>query len=234
MSPRLSLVIPCFNEAGNLASLVKACTGLVGQSDAEVILVENGSKDDSADRLAELARPHDRIRAVMLRSNAGYGGGILAGLRAARGAIIGWTHADMQTDPRDCLRALPLFDEEPGAFVKGLRGGRPLRDVAFTWGMAAFELAVLGSRMWDINAQPTLFPREFFGSWEDPPDDFSLDLYAFHQALREGLPVCRVPVEFGARGAGEGNNDTLAGKLRTSRKTAAFSLALRQRLRSAR
>ncbi|MCO4771990.1 MAG: glycosyltransferase family 2 protein [Deltaproteobacteria bacterium] len=232
MSPRLSLVIPCFNEAGNLPALVSACVKLVAAADAEVVLVENGSSDGSADVLTTLTRPHRAVRAVMLQSNAGYGGGILAGLRAARGSLLGWTHADLQTDPADCLRALPLFDAEPEAFVKGQRGGRPLRDVVFTWGMAAFEAAVLGVRMWDINAQPTLFTRAFFATWEDPPTDFSLDLFAYHEALRRGLPVRRVPVHFGERGAGEGNNDTLRGKLNTSRRTAAYSLALRRHLRA--
>lgn len=229
--PRLSLVIPCFNEAGNLPDLVTACARLVDQADAEVVLVENGSSDGSATTLATLTRPHDRIRAVMLRENAGYGGGILAGLRACRGSVLGWTHADLQTDPLDCLAALPLLDAEPRAFIKGLRQRRPLRDQAFTWGMAAFELAVLGARMWDINAQPTLFSREFFASWTAPPEDFSLDVFAYHEAVRQRLPVRRIPVHFGERGAGEGNNDTLAGKLRTSRKTARFSWELRQRLR---
>ncbi len=232
MTPALSLVIPCFNEADNLAPLVAACVELVRAAPIEVVLVENGSTDASADRLAALTRPHERVRAVMLATNAGYGGGILAGLRAARGERLGWTHADLQTDPRDCLAALPLFEDCPDAFVKGRRGGRPLRDVAFTWGMAAFELAVLGTPMWDINAQPTLFPRRFFATWQDPPTDFSLDLFAFHAALRAGLPVRRFPVTFAPRGAGVGNHDTLAGKLRTSRRTAAYSLALRRRLRA--
>ncbi len=229
---RLSLVIPCFNEEGNLPALVASCAELTREADCEVVLVENGSADGSRDRMAALVQPHERVRAVMLQENAGYGGGILAGLRATRGEVIGWTHADLQTDPRDCLRALPLFDGAPRSFVKGLRRARPLKDVVFTWGMAAFELAVLGVPMWDINAQPTLFPRAFFDSWEDPPTDFSLDLYAFAEAKHQCLPIQRFDVDFGDRGAGEGNNDTLAGKLRTSRKTAAFSLSLRRRLRS--
>ncbi len=234
MRPRLSLVIPCFNQGHRLASLVERCVDLVRQEDAEVILVENGSKDDSGDRLTELARPHDRLRVVMLRSHAGYGGGILAGLRAARGSVLGWSEAEMQTDPRSSLEALPFFDVEPQAFVKGLRAGRPMHDVVFSLGMTAFEFAALRALMWDINAQPTLCSREFFESWEDPPDDLSLDLYAFHQALRQGLPVCRFPVAFDASVNGKREHNLLMSKLSASRSTVAFSLNLRQRLRSAR
>ena len=53
--------------------------------------------------------------------------------------------------------------------------------------------------LWDINAQPTLFPASFFAGWTDPPKDFSLDLYAYHRAVDQGLRVARFPVGFGAR-----------------------------------
>lgn len=227
---RLSLVIPCFNEADTLPALVQTCVTLTEAVNAEVILVENGSRDRSADVIGGLVAPHERVRAVLLRENAGYGGGILAGLAAARGSIVGWTHADLQTDPMDAARGLALFEQAPNSFVKGQRVGRPLKDAVFTWGMTAFELAVLGVGMWDINAQPTLFPRDLYASWQDPPTDFSLDLYAFHSAVKARLSIRRFPVTFGDRAAGEGNHDTLAGRLRTVRRTVEYSLKLRRRL----
>ena len=84
----------------------------------------------------------------------------------------------MQTDPADILEGLKFFDaDNQNLFVKGKRYGRPYMDVVFTIGMSIFETLFL-RKPCDINAQPTIFPREFFEDWQDPPTDFSLDLYA--------------------------------------------------------
>jgi polyisoprenyl-phosphate glycosyltransferase len=231
---RLSLVIPCYNEARNLPLLVARLRETFVRDDVEAILVDNGSTDDSPAVLAELLHGSPRLRSVRVENNQGYGFGILAGLAAARGDVIGWTHADMQTDPADALRALAMFEtdaDQKHLFVKGRRYGRPLADVAFTVGMSAFETLLMRRRMWDINAQPTLFPREFFASWREPPHDFSLDLYAYYQALHRGLRIRRFTVRFGERAHGSSHwNVNWRAKARFIRRTVDFSLRLRKDL----
>jgi glycosyltransferase involved in cell wall biosynthesis len=229
---RLSLVIPCYNEARNLPLLVARLREIFVREDVEAILVDNGSTDESPDVMAELLRAPSRIRSVRVEKNQGYGFGILAGLAAAEGEIIGWTHADMQTDPADALRGLELFEgATDGVFVKGRRNGRPLADVAFTTGMSLFETLLLRRRLWDINAQPTLFPRAFYAQWRSPPHDFSLDLYAYYQALHSGLRVRRFPVRFGERAHGVSHwNVNWRAKARFIRRTVDYSLQLRKEL----
>lgn len=227
--PRLSLVIPCYNEAANLPPLVRRLREGFLDDRCEVILVDNGSTDDTPAVLATLLAGQARIRSVRVEHNQGYGYGILAGLQAARHELLGWTHADMQTDPVDALRGLELFVPGEDAFVKGRRYGRPAADVMFTVGMSLFETVLLGRPMWDINAQPTLFPRAFFQTWRDPPHDFALDLYAYHAARRAGLPVRRFPVRFGERAHGVSHwNVNWRAKLRFIRRTADFSWRLRR------
>jgi glycosyltransferase involved in cell wall biosynthesis len=233
MALKYSLVIPCFNEAANLPLLLERCALLSHRSDLEVVLVDNGSTDDTPRVLANALPAHPNCRAVRVEVNRGYGHGIITGLRATHGEYLGWTHADLQTDPSDVLRAIAML-EQPGreAFVKGLRQGRPLGDVAFTVGMSVFESLLLARPMWDINAQPTMFSRRFFETWREPPDDFSLDLYAYHQALTQGLMVRRLPVVFAERAHGVSHwNVDWAAKGRFIRRTIAYSLALRQRVR---
>lgn len=229
---RLSLIIPCYNEARNLPLLVARLREIFVREDVEAILVDNGSTDDSPAVLAELLRAPSRIRSVRVEKNQGYGFGILAGLAAAEGEIIGWTHADMQTDPADAIRGLDLFEGAvDGVFVKGRRYGRPLADTVFTIGMSIFETGLLRRRLWDINAQPTLFPRAFFARWRSPPHDFSLDLYAYYQALHQGLRVRRFPVRFGERAHGVSHwNVNWRAKARFIRRTVDYSLRLRREL----
>lgn len=230
---KLSLIIPCYNEAANLPLLLDRCASLGGNHDIEVILVDNGSTDNSPEVLQSLLPNYPHCRSVRAPINQGYGYGILSGLRAATGELLAWTHADMQTDPKDVLRGLEIFARHGSSniYVKGQRVKRPLADVFFTIGMSVFETLLLRTRLWDINAQPNMFSRKFFESWDNPPHDFSLDLYAYFTARAQGLPVYRFPVEFGERAHGVSHwNVNWAAKMKFIRRTIDFSFELKKRL----
>lgn len=228
---RLSLVIPCYNEAKSLQLLVPRCAELSRRCGCEVVLVDNGSSDDTPAVLPPLLSAASGVRSVRVEQNQGYGFGILSGLRAAEGDVLGWTHADIQTDPLDAVRGFAFFRDATAPerlFVKGARYGRPLSDVVFTAGMSAFETILLGCRLSDINAQPTLFHRSFFETWTDPPHDFSIDLYAFALARRAKFEVKRFPVKFGARAFGTSRwNTGWKAKLKFISRTLDYSFRLR-------
>lgn len=212
--------------------LVERCRPLVADGDIEVILVDNGSTDGSSAVLASLLAGADGIRTVRVERNCGYGFGIVSGLGAATGEIVAWTHADLQTNPLDARTAFDLF-RRSGAperlFVKGARHGRPIADRLFTAGMTLFETLLTGKVMRDINAQPTMFHRRFLESWRSPPDDFSLDLYAYWLAKRRRLTVHRFPVHFGVRAHGVSHwNTGMAARMKFIRRTVDFSIRLRR------
>ena len=79
-------------------------------------------------------------------------------------------------------------------FLKGRRYGRSFFDLIFTFGMSVFETLLLQKLMWDINAQPTIFHKSFFQIWQNPPNDFSLDLYVYFMAKKSKLVIKRFPV----------------------------------------
>ena len=172
---------------------------------------------------------------VTINNNKGYGNGILEGLKVASGEILAWTHADLQADPADVLKGYQIFASSgrpEQLFVKGKRYGRRLIDVFFTMGMAVSETIFLRKLMWDINAQPTMFHRQFFLSWKLPPDDFSLDLYAYYMAKHSGLLVQRFPVHFGERIHGTSHwNTSLKAKYRFIKRTLIYSYKLKQTLK---
>jgi len=234
---KYSLVIPCYNESDNLPVLVDRCMILLGKrADVEILLVNNGSTDNTHAMLKDLLNRLNKInlRIVHICKNQGYGFGIVLGLKECNGDIIGWTHADLQTDPLDFIGAISIFENSnysSDLFVKGNRVNRPFKDVFFTRGMSLIEWAILGTRMWDINAQPTVFPKVFFTSLEDMPNDFSLDLFVYYKAISSGMRIKRFPVNFGLRLKGEGHNETLLSKLKYSYKTILYSIELRKRLK---
>jgi glycosyltransferase involved in cell wall biosynthesis len=230
----LSLVIPCYNEEGNVRDLFARASKLVAsESRAEVIFVNNGSSDSTGALLSELCKGQPRTRVVTVKQNKGYGHGIKRGLETSTGQIVGWTHADLQTDPLDALTGLERAQHfnEP-VFIKGLRRNRPLTDTVFTMGMSVFETLLFRIRLRDINAQPTLFSRKLLASILEGPDDFSLDLFALVNASEARYIQVRFPVKFGPRFSGTSKwNTSAAAKIRFIRRTIAFSLALaRKRL----
>lgn len=229
---KFSLVIPCYNESRNIPLLLQRCQEIVRPGEIEVLLVDNGSTDDTQEVLGRLLPDFPGCRSVRVEVNRGYGFGIVSGLRAAEGEILGWTHADMQTDPLDALTGLRFFEAcGDRCFVKGRRIGRPYADVFFTVGMSIFETLLLRRRLWDINAQPTMFHRSFFESWDSPPDDFSLDLFAYFKARQQGLRIERFPVSFGLRAHGVSHwNVSWRSKWKFIRRTLEFSLRLRKGL----
>ena len=232
---RLSLIIPCYNEAESIPQLIKRCEKLIDQmKNIEIILVDNGSIDNTPSVLENLTSDLSSIRVIRLEVNQGYGHGILSGLKVANGEILSWTHADMQTDPVDLLKGVDFFKNAKhleGIFVKGKRYGRPIMDIFFTIGMSIFETLLLRKWMWDINAQPTMFHREFFLNWEHPPEDFSLDLYVYYMAKKKRLKVCRFPVLFGERAHGVSHwNISLVSKYKFIKRTLIYSFNLQRRV----
>lgn len=228
----LSIVIPCYNESKNIPLILERFENVIKTEDMEVILVNNGSSDESADVLEELLPRYPFARTVFVPLNQGYGYGILQGLEAAAGKFIGWTHADMQTDPADVLKAYHMLERNgwnENQYIKGRRRRRGLFDQFFTTGMSVFETLYLGKKLYDVNAQPNIFSKKFFDTWKNPPFDFALDLYVFYMVRASGLDMIRFNVLFPPRIHGNSHwNTGLAAKWKFIKRTIVFSVKLKK------
>ena len=226
------IVIPCFNEAKNLTKLVSECEKVMKLSEYQVgfILVNNGSTDGSDKIFLELVAGVNSIKYVSLTHNQGYGSGILAGLEQASAPITGWTHADLQTPLADCLTGVRSIQNGED-FAKGRRTGRKAGDKLFSLGMGLFESILFRRRLFEINAQPTIFRTELVKEWKKPPSDFSLDLYALVMASKGGFKMSRFPVKFLPRQFGESKwNVGFRSRVKFIRRTLSYSFALRRAL----
>lgn len=227
---KLSIVVPCYNEAENIPLILSGFSEVV-TGDMEVVLVNNGSTDNSTKIFDELLPMYPFARLVMVPVNQGYGYGILQGLKSCDSEYLGWTHADMQTDPNDVLKAWEILKNNlpKDVYVKGNRKGRPIADTFFTWGMGMFETMYMGEKMNDINAQPNIFPKIFFDTWKNPPHDFALDLYASYLAKKQGMEVIRFPVLFPERIHGQSKwNTGMKAKCKFIKRTVKFSKNLKK------
>lgn len=229
---RLSIVLPCYNEARTLPALLARYRAIWRDLPAELILVDNGSTDDTAAVLArELARPeHAFARSVRVPQNRGYGHGLATGLAAARGEVLAFSHADMQCDGADVFAAYDRLCAAPdprAVIVKGRRAPRDFGASLVTHGMSAIASGVLLRRLTDINAQPKVFHRSHLARLTRPPDGFEFDLYVLYTAVRAGLAVLTVPVRFERRLHGQSRWNFGLSRYRTILRTVRFIWKLR-------
>ena len=225
----LSIVIPCYNEEKNIRELLEKSKRLI-QENIEIIIVNNGSTDNTVFVLNKLIISSDFLKVVHIQKNQGYGFGIYSGLKLAKGKYIGWTHADLQTDLDDIIKVLNFLNDDK-VFIKGIRKGRNIKDRFFTIGMSIFESILLGEFLWDINAQPNIFKRDLFLKYNKPPKDFSFDLYYYFYAVKEKYKIIRINVIFHSRKFGVSSwNNSFRNKLKFIIRTLRYSYQLKKNL----
>jgi len=90
---------------------------------------------------------------------------------------------------------------------------------------------LFGSGLWEVNAQPKLFPRDFYQTWDEPPTDFSLDLYSYVMAKRQNLALKTIDVVFPERIHGHSSwNTSFKAKMRVILRTLSYAWKLRKNI----
>ena len=130
---RLSVVVPVYNEAENVARLVERMHAALGECGRpwELVLVDDGSRDDTVERAQALrARFGRHVRLVALQRNFGQTAAMQAGIDHARGEVICTLDGDLQNDPADIPRMVERLLAEDLDLLVGWRKARkddPLR-----------------------------------------------------------------------------------------------------------
>src|SRR5437868_3468354 len=119
----LSIVVPAYNEQDNLKPLHAAIRPVVERLGIlhELILVDDGSRDQTWEVIQELHRLDPRVRPVKLRSNCGETAASDAGMRLARGKYVATMDADLQNDPADLPELLRTIEAGAWDMVCGSR-----------------------------------------------------------------------------------------------------------------
>jgi len=113
VAPDLSVVIPVFNEGENVGPLSKEFTETLGAwgRPYELIIVDDGSTDDTFERLRGWQIADRRVRVIRFRRNFGQTAAFAAGFAAARGRLIATSDGDLQNDPRDLPTMAERIDQ---------------------------------------------------------------------------------------------------------------------------
>jgi glycosyltransferase involved in cell wall biosynthesis len=203
-APRLSIVLPAYNEAANI-ELAVARAGEVARrhcADYEVIVVDDGSTDRTADLVRGLAADDDAVRLVQHPRNLGYGGALKSGFQAAKLDLIFFTDADNQFDLEEISEFLNLIQSVD--VVAGYRIKRcdpaSRRAMARAWNYLVRALFYVPVR--DIDCAFKLFRREVFDGLELDSVGAMVNTELMVKLGRSGFRVVEVGVTHFPRTAG--------------------------------
>jgi glycosyltransferase involved in cell wall biosynthesis len=158
----ISMVLPAYNEEANIALAVERADAALEATgvEAELIVVDDGSRDGTDAILRGLCERFGRLRVVRLEPNQGYGGALRAGFSAARCDWIFQSDSDNQFDYRELARLIP--HAERADFVAGYRSSRsdPFQRRLNGWAWNLLIAVLFGRVVRDIDCAFRLFRRQ--------------------------------------------------------------------------
>lgn len=200
----LSIFFPCYNEEGNLERVASAAVdaGREITSDLEVIIVNDGSADRTAEIADSLAREIAEIRAVHNNPNRGYGGALQRGFLESTKDFVFYTDGDGQFDFREIPKLLPLLEKYDIVSAYRLDRKDPFfRKVnAFCWGKLVN--ALFGFRLRDVDCAFKIYPRSLFDRIAMKSEGALIDTEILAKAHNLGYKIGQVGVHHYPRTAG--------------------------------
>ena len=161
----LSVFFPAYNDSGTIASMVIRAVQTAREltPDYEVIVVNDGSSDGTADILEELARIYPTVRVVHHPRNIGYGGALQTGFRSATKALIFYTDGDAQYDPSELPTLWAAMAPEVD-LVNGYKISRadPLHRIIIGRLYHHFVCLLFGLKVRDVDCDFRLMRRAIF------------------------------------------------------------------------
>lgn len=205
----LSVIVPCLNEAGNLPELVRRVGEVfrIGELDAELLIVDDGSSDGSDALLSELATRSPFLRSIRHEKNRGIAAAWRSGAEAARGHLVSLIDGDLQYQPEDLLRLRRELFASNVDLVQGVRSaiGRE-RDSRYLYsrGLNALLNACFDMRARDNKSGFILCPREVLLDLLDHRGDYAYwQTFLLVAAHHKGYTYKEVETLFEPRKAGE-------------------------------
>jgi glycosyltransferase involved in cell wall biosynthesis len=196
-TPSLSVFFPAYNDAGTIASLVIRAVQVAGRltSDFEVLIVNDGSKDATAEIADELARTYPQVRAIHHATNRGYGGALRTGFASASKELIAYTDGDAQYDPSE-LDVLWNQLTDDADMVTGWKISRsdPMHRIVIGRVYHHFVKLLFRLRVRDVDCDFRLMRREIFDRINLEKDTGVICLEMMRKIQDAGFRVVEVPV----------------------------------------
>jgi len=208
------LVIPCYNEAGNVLRLIKALEEKIQELawDFQILLINDGSTDSTSEEIQEAERIYSNVKHIDHLCNLGYAQAMRTAfnfLRETEAEFAIVMDADLTHDPRYLPLFLQAFQEGHDLVIgsryveKGKMEGVPLWRQLLSWAGNLFG-RMMGIPVRDATSGYRGFSRKAFSLVvQSQEKDFSIQLEEILLAKRAGLKFKEIPITLGVREVGE-------------------------------
>lgn len=227
MDTRLSVVVPCYNEAGFLrASIERLHATLTHECTLEIIIVDDCSRDGTLKIAENLTQEFPAVQLYKHSENQGKGAALRTGFAKATGGIIAIHDADMEYNPIDLKRMLNFMMQHKADVVFGTRFQlREARRVLYFWHTMANKIITLWCNMWtnlnltDIECCYKMFTRDVLDGLTIEENRFGIEpeivsKCAHMQINGQRLRIFEMSVDYHARTYAEGKKIGLRDGLR--------------------
>jgi glycosyltransferase involved in cell wall biosynthesis len=209
--PRLSIVVPVFNERATLETLMERLVAPDYGCKLEIVAVDDGSTDGSREILVRLEQKHPELRVLFQPHNRGKGAAMRRGFEEAAGDIIAVQDADLEYDPAELPRLVGLIRRDIADVVYGSRfQNTGARRVLYYWhqllNRALTELSnwFTNLNLTDMEVCYKVFRREVLESFRLREDRFGFDPEITAKIARGRWRIYEVPVSYYGRTWEEG------------------------------
>jgi glycosyltransferase involved in cell wall biosynthesis len=162
MHPSLTIVIPCYNEEKSLPVVVPALMEFAAQQGFKVIIVNDGSKDNSKSILENFAKQFVQLNVLHHKVNRGYGGAIKTGITAADTELVITIDADGQHNLNDVVAMRDAMISSEADMIIGARGtsGSSLFRNTGKWLIRKTARILIPNKISDLNSGIKIYRRE--------------------------------------------------------------------------
>jgi len=195
-SQSISIIFPAYNEEKNIAATVNDAFSFAKENfnDFEIIVVNDGSKDNTCEEVQKIAKKTKKIKLINNRVNLGYGATVWRGLKAAKSDLIFFSDADRQFDIKEIKKILRQVEKYD--VVVGFRRKRQdsyLRKLnAFGWKLLI--RLMLNLRIRDIDCAFKLFKREVIEKLKIKSTGATFSAELIYEVKKTGFSILEVPV----------------------------------------
>jgi glycosyltransferase involved in cell wall biosynthesis len=205
---KLSVVIPVYNEVKTIDELVSRVSAV--PLDKEIIIVDDGSKDGTREKLEGIRSRHPEAVVVLHEKNRGKGAALRTGFAHATGEVIVVQDADLEYDPREYPKLIePIIDGRADVVFGSRFLGGPHR-VMFFWHYLGNQLLTLMSNiltnlnLTDMETCFKMFKREVLESIRLRSDSFGFEPEFTAQVAKKHFKIYEVPISYSGRTYEEG------------------------------